>query len=386
MKNLNSVSPLNFSGSFKKKDIDFDSKSNVKFRYKWLSIKESVQLEQFIQPVEGNEKNNQVVSDPLLTLLCLLFEEKAEIPSERCLLYKEALEILLKKWDDKRQIDSDWIYKNLSLQRKQDLLSKIALLTFEWGEYFFKQELEQYIADYICNLPDAPKNPELLQLASQATLKSIELQHELLVEQIKGIYSFSDCKFHQYFAARELAEISEPRSSEKALKNLVSHLSEPRWREVFLLLVGMLRSADYLLSLIKQQTDAIVAVDPQLHNFLLWLNQKSHTSGATHKPATFRAFYLEFILDVDLADSLEDELTDYQNVNSPWIDTSTCELQNFPFSQAQKALLRQYYDANQLLLACLNQARFVSRAVREEIEQTLLVPSELENKTKSAIA
>jgi hypothetical protein len=61
-------------------------------------------------------------------------------------------------------------------------------------------------------------------------------------------------------------------------------------------------------------------------------------------------------------------------------------VQNFPFSQTQKALLRQYYDANQLLLACLNQARFVSRAVREEIEQTLLVPSELESKTKSAIA
>jgi hypothetical protein len=49
------------------------------------------------------------------------------------------------------------------------------------------------------------------------------------------------------------------------------------------------------------------------------------------------------------------------------------------FTDAQKALLQQYYDANLLLVECLNSDCYVSRSVREEIEATLLLPiSELE--------
>jgi predicted NACHT family NTPase len=50
-------------------------------------------------------------------------------------LYKEGLDALLKKWDAKRGIQRDQIYKKLSVQRKEDLLSKIALTTFEKSEY-----------------------------------------------------------------------------------------------------------------------------------------------------------------------------------------------------------------------------------------------------------
>jgi hypothetical protein len=40
----------------------------------------------------------------------------------------------------------------------------------------------------------------------------------------------------------------------------------------------------------------------------------------------------------------------------------------------QKALLQQYHDANILLVECLNSDCYVSRSVREEIEETLLLP------------
>jgi predicted NACHT family NTPase len=86
----------------------------------------------------------------------LAFEESGDFPANRSELYKEGLDALLKKWDAKRGIYRDQVYKKLSVQRKEELLSKIALTTFERGDYFFKQKVaEQYIIEYIRNLPDA---------------------------------------------------------------------------------------------------------------------------------------------------------------------------------------------------------------------------------------
>nr|WP_275994316.1 NACHT domain-containing NTPase [Argonema antarcticum] len=47
---------------------------------------------------------------------------------------------------------------------------------------------------------------------------------------------------------------------------------------------------------------------------------------------------------------------------------------DWQFSEYQKQLLKQYYDANKLLVDCLNSGCAVSREVRQEIEDTLLLP------------
>ena len=49
---------------------------------------------------------------------------------------------------------------------------------------------------------------------------------------------------------------------------------------------------------------------------------------------------------------------------------------DWQFSDEQKALLRQYYDANKLLVDCLNSDCYVSREVRQEIEKSLLLPTQ----------
>ncbi len=169
MKNINSALAINLPSLINTEGVNFDYKRVVKFSHKWLQAKKSAKLNQFSQDLQLNEVDNQLTSEPLLKLLCLLFEE-ATIPLQRCQIYKEGLEILLKKWDDKRYIKGDHIYQNLSLQNKQDLLSKIALKTFEQGESFFKEDVEKYIADYIHNLPNVPTHPEVIQLISEASI------------------------------------------------------------------------------------------------------------------------------------------------------------------------------------------------------------------------
>ncbi|MEP6519430.1 NACHT C-terminal helical domain 2-containing protein [Microcoleus vaginatus] len=53
----------------------------------------------------------------------------------------------------------------------------------------------------------------------------------------------------------------------------------------------------------------------------------------------------------------------YRNIGHDWL-----------FSEQQKSLLRKYYDANKLLVYCLNSGCNLSPTVRQEIEGTLLLP------------
>ncbi|MBD2327714.1 hypothetical protein [Alkalinema sp. FACHB-956] len=47
---------------------------------------------------------------------------------------------------------------------------------------------------------------------------------------------------------------------------------------------------------------------------------------------------------------------------------------DWQFTPEERQLLRQYYDANVLLVQCFNSDCYVSRNVRLEIEETILLP------------
>jgi predicted NACHT family NTPase len=155
-------------------------------------------------------------------------------------------------------------------------------------------------------------------------LKAIEAQHGLLVERARGIYSFSHLTFQEYLTARAMIV-----GTHLSLQQLVRHLTENRWREVFLLTAQLLPDADELLQLMKQQVDALVCA-PQipmstvvaaegsespmagalaanrspgitkagetLQPYLNWVMQKSLDVKTPYKPAAVRAFYLTLAL------------------------------------------------------------------------------------------
>ncbi len=446
---------------------DFDESDIISFANKWFSAKSSAKSKIFIQKLQTNVSIRELATNPLLlTLLCLVFEELSDFPMNRSDLYKEGLDILLKKWDAKRNIDRAQTYKKLSVQHKKDLLSQIALITFERGEYFFSQEkIEQYIADYISHLPDVNTDIPTLQLDSAAVLKSIEAQHGLLVERAQGIYSFSHLTFQEYFTAREIVTSSNPQVLKQALDQLVNRINEKRWREVFFLTAGMLRNANYLLLLIKQKIDNLLSKDTQLQAFVTWINEKSRAVSVCYKPAIVRAFYfdlavtrilaltssldlarlldpyltraLEHSLSLDLAldrtlaldqiverslkpspvfESVVERAITYAHGYEPLLeqllqqlkeqlpqlgtdkkqflkwwkangtawreqlrDAMICERNignNWQFNEQQKEVLKQYYEANLLLVECLNSNYYVTRKVRSQIENTLLLPAQ----------
>lgn len=443
----------------------------VTFAQKWFTAltkttfqagqEQAVQFTQQLGLPENIPFRRLAVTPLFLHLACWVFYHQGKFPTKRSEFYKQCLELLLSKWDETKGIERDEMYHGFLLPQKLKLLSQVATVTFEQGSYFFeRQAVEQHIGDYIRDLPNAAIEPEELQLDSEGILKAIELQHGLLAERVQGIFSFCDQVFQEYFTARKIVASYNLQASDRALEQLVSHVTEPRWREIFLLTVAMLQSADSLMQLMKQEIDAIAAQDPYLQKFLTWASQKS--LAAPPQPAATRAFYLALArtphiaphfalactLDQDIfldaaLDHLVMECTTSFKSNSvtTCIDALTSvlaialdpELQqalhqlkdqlpntkqgretlrswwqtNYPvwleqlkaaivkhrntqhdwhFSLEQQEVLQRYYDANQLLLDCLNSNCGVTTAVRQEIEAALLLPQkELEEREWSRV-
>lgn len=422
-----------------------------------------VQSKQFLQKLDlpENWQFRQLMVTPLfLHLACWVFQGQEKFPTKRSEFYKQGLDLLLGKWDESQGIERDEIYRDFQLPQKLRLLSQLAAVTFEQGHYFFEQRIiEQYIEDYLRNLPGAMLEPEELQLASEGILKAIEAQHGILIERARGIFSFSYLAFQEYFTARKIVASHNLRALEQAIGGLVSHITDPHWREVFLLTVAMLRSADSLVQVMKQEIDALVAQDPYLQEFLMWANQKSQTIPSQLKVATARAFYLalaqssptvahfalastldqgivldaalenlllEFaaghsqdfayvnacsealnnilvmVLDAGFYQSLQQlkdqlpppsqsrkRLQDWWEQNyAAWLEQVRATISNYrnihhswQFTPEQQQVLQRYYDANQLLIDCLNSNCEVTAAIRQEIEATLLLPQkELEDR------
>ncbi|MBC1220701.1 NACHT domain-containing NTPase [Nostoc sp. UCD121] len=281
----------------------FTSEQIIAFAQKWFvaftktNIQDGQALSvQFVEKLELDEnwQFRQLVVTPLfLHLACWVFHAQEKFPTKRTDFYKQGLDLLLGKWDEAKGIERDEVYRGFLLPQKLKLLSQIAAATFEQGQYFFEQRIvEQYIGDYIQNLTKAPMDAEELQIESEAALKAIEAQHGLLAERARGIFSFSYLAFQEYFTARKIVASHNLEAFGEALEGLVSHLTDPHWHEIFLLTATMLRSADSLVQLMKQQIDALVSQDPYLQEFLTWASQKSRTIPSQPKEATTRAFYL----------------------------------------------------------------------------------------------
>jgi predicted NACHT family NTPase len=69
-------------------------------------------------------------------------------------------------------------------------------------------------------------------------------------------------------------------------------------------------------------------------------------------------------------EQLRSTIAHYRNIHHPW-----------QFTTEQQQVLQRYYDANQLLIDCLNSNCEVTTAIRKDIESTLLLPqTELEDR------
>jgi predicted NACHT family NTPase len=278
--------------------IDFQQNQINKFAQKWFSDKR-MKSEDFLSCLDRHPRVRDLATNPLLlTLLCSAFENSGDLPINRAELYRDGVDALLKKWDSTRGIHRDQIYQELSHQRKKDLLSTIAVQTFQDNQYFFlRSQVESTITAYLKTL-DKTSNEDSIQQDSETVLRAIEAQHGLLVERAQGVYSFSHITFHEYFVARQF--IFRNVNQDEKLDELMKHLCERRWREIFLLSTEMLSDASCWLQKMHQRIETLVEEDQQIRTFLEIVRTRSIAPEYQFiDPAAARAFHFDNDSEID---------------------------------------------------------------------------------------
>ena len=459
------ISAKNHSLKFHQVEIaDFGSKQIEAFARSWFRAQGDVnRAQEFLFELDENESVKKLSANPLLlTLLCCVFESNDGFPGNLAPLYEEAVDIFLQEWDANRQVERDVPFNGFTAKRKKELLSKVALVTFNDQAFAFERRtIEDCIDEYISSLPEAKTDLTILHLESKDILK-LMISQGLLVQD-KNTYSFSHSAFQEYFVAREI-------SKNYCFQVLIDRVTEKRWYEVFLLTVEMLQNAEEFLQLLKNKIDELIKQDKGIQRFLTWVNEKSLSSDACYQASVVRAFYFVRALKLDAEMPLEDsidlvyQLSSYSSayeflsfdvygiqyntfqyafrydLSSAFTSilfsnldfqreykvtqllepqhacrllhlmenfrNDLClkiEIENFEewwringeawtrrlntimtehrsneydlqLTEKQQQLLRQYYDANILLLNCLSTDCKVSREVRWKIEETLLLP------------
>ena len=217
----------------------------------------------------------------LLTFLCLNYDRSQNFPNNRSVLYKKALRILLEEWGAEKRILRDEIYQGLSTELEESLLSEIAYTGFETDKLFFSQrEVVEEIKTFLATNLNVPKH-----LDGEAVLNAIAVQQGILVERAEDVFSFSHLTLQEYLTAQYIAD-------NNLIEQLVTdHLCDRRWREVFLLVAGLVRAkngADDLLLLMEKEAQKYINT-PKLQGLLQWADAATNGSEGDFKPVGKRA-------------------------------------------------------------------------------------------------
>jgi hypothetical protein len=127
-------------------------------------------------------------------------------------------------------------------------------------------------------------------LDGEAVLNAIAVQQGILVERAEDVYSFSHLTLQEYLTAQYVAD-------NNLIEQLVNcHLFHPRWREVFLLVAGLVRSkngADDLLLLMEKEAQKYINT-PKLKGLLQWADAATKDSEGDFKLVGKRASAISF--------------------------------------------------------------------------------------------
>jgi predicted NACHT family NTPase len=266
---------------------DFNELQIQTFATRWFGVQgEQKKAAAFVAKLKANRPILDLASSPLLlTLLCLVFQERNDFEGTRAELYREGLDVLLRKWDAKRGIERDRPY-GLSITDLENLLGEIAYRRFLAGEYFFDQaDLEKQIEAFFAERSLLGADEELL---AERVLNSIESHLGLLVQRAVRVYSFSHLTFQEYLTAQRVAKKTT------LLSEIGAHIGDRRWREVWLLLVTMV-DADDIIQELKRQIDMLVERESEIQRYLEWCRQKAAMLG-DYKSPTLRACCFAFAL------------------------------------------------------------------------------------------
>jgi predicted NACHT family NTPase len=229
------------------------------------------------------------VTPVVLSLMCWVFEDAGDLPTQRSQLYRKGLDLLLRRWDKSRDIQREVgseIYRKLSLKHKESLLSELAAWKFTQSDNFVLFE-QAKLVEKITKLLGLDDEEE-----GERVLKAIEAHHGLLIQRTDDLWSFSHLTFQEYFTTQWFIQRQE-------WQELACNIWTPHWREIFLLVTEQREYSTEILWAMKAEIDQSIAGDSKLQGFLAWAQQKSESAHSQYKTAKVRAFYFDLAYELN---------------------------------------------------------------------------------------
>jgi hypothetical protein len=281
---------------------DFDNTQIRQFIQNWFSS----ELDKQTKTSERcwrllNEPSNAAAKELahtplLLTFFCLVYDGTQGFPSNRATLYRKALDIFLEEWAAEKRITSDEIYQGLNIDLEKVLLSEIAYRGFVSDQYFFtEQQLVSRVKNFLADTVDKPK-----YLDSKAILNAIVTQQGIFVERAEDIFSFSHLTVQEYLTAQLISQ------NHSEIQKLTVCVRNRRWREIFLLVSGLMSNSDEFLKLIENVTvDRYVSkvnqlMSSKLGDLLTWASKVTTGSEGSGRQSSKRAAAIFLLFDLYL--------------------------------------------------------------------------------------
>lgn len=256
----------NFERFFEVTLSNFDDNQIAQFVENWFNSDEDRELKTAVQCWQSlNQPENFAIKElartPLLLLfLCLVYDESQDFSKNRASLYKDSLNIFLRKWSSQKRVKIDPILKELKIELEEAMLSQIAYIFFKKDKLFFsKEEVLSKIDKFIVNNVNSPN-----QLNGQIVFDTIMIQQGIFIERESNIYSFSFLTLQEYLTAKYIIDNQKIKTIVE--KNTVNIY----WLEVFQILAGLIYSNNTikkLLSLMIQQAESLINT-PKLKKML----------------------------------------------------------------------------------------------------------------------
>jgi hypothetical protein len=264
---------------------DFDDSQIQQFINNWFATeldKQATTASQCWELINSPEylATKEICRTPLLlTFICLVYEAEQYLPKNRATLYGEALDILLKKWAGEKKINKNTIARDLGSDLEKVILTEIAYRSFVENRLFFtRTEIIEKIQQFLTNNANAPKN-----LAAEVVLDAMAIEQGILVERARNAFSFSHLTLQEYLTAQYIYDHDQIEQLAR------EYLTNKRWKEVFLLVAGLIRSgAEKLLLQMDKQVQKLI-ISPKLIALLNWAEQVTAGSEGNFKPVAKRA-------------------------------------------------------------------------------------------------
>ncbi|OUC12238.1 MAG: hypothetical protein B0A82_23590, partial [Alkalinema sp. CACIAM 70d] len=230
------------------------------------------------ESLKNNDRVRELVKNPLLlTIVALTHRFQDDLPKRRHDLYNKAVNTLLKSWDRKAKGLRDQQKEAFKFLDIDDDLRRVMSLLARWiheqyvtktkeggtiiRESDFLEQLSRIIQD------DFAVKPHKADEEAKRFVEFIRNRAGLINEYGRGLYGFVHKTFQEYLTA-EAVQTEARYKFDRMLTFVDSHLHQPHWQEVILLLVSQ-QAEEGAAQLVQRILDKNSDYERWLHRDLL---------------------------------------------------------------------------------------------------------------------